>query len=286
MFTNMKKILLLLTLFFALQLANAQNNAFTFNGIDQQIATYTQQTNVRFTTQNFTLEAWVKPAAFVNSTSNFEHTILGNDSSNTTGYVLRTGGSRKLDFTFGDGTSWYSVTSANPVFTVDEWTHVAVVRNGTAFTLYANGVQVAQQTFIQNISLPNANLRIAESAGFNGRFFNGSLDEIKIWNTARTVAEVRNDLAETTTPLPTELIVYYKMNQTTGQAVISETAVNLFAQYLPTVQVNTASGFFRTYTYTNATNSFLWSTSGNWINDFIPNNLGQEIGDIININAS
>ena len=94
----MKK-LLLITCLFLFQVTNAQNNAFTFNGIDQQIATYTGQTNVRFTTQNFTIEAWVKPAAFVNSTGSFEHTIIGTDSSNTTGYVLRTGGSRKLDFT-------------------------------------------------------------------------------------------------------------------------------------------------------------------------------------------
>lgn len=279
----MKKILLTLSLFIFLS-TNAQNNAFTFNGIDQQIATYTGQTNVQFTNQNFTIEAWVKPAAFVNSTGDFEHTILGNDSSNTTGYVLRTGGSRKLDFTFGNGTSWYSVTSANPVFTVGEWTHVAVVRNGTSFTLYANGVQVAQQTFAQNIALPNTNLRIAESPGFNGRFFNGSLDEIKIWNTARTVAEVRNDLSATTTPLPTELLVYFKMDQTTGQAVVSETAVNLFAQYLPTAQVNSGAGFFRTYTFIGGfTTSNLWSDAPNWINGFVPNHIAQESGDIINI---
>lgn len=277
----MKK-LLLITCLFLFQVTNAQNNAFTFNGIDQQIATYTGQTNVRFTTQNFTIEAWVKPAAFVNSTGSFEHTIIGTDSSNTTGYVLRTGGSRKLDFTFGDGTSWYSVTSANPVFTVDEWTHVGVVRNGTSFTLYANGVQVAQQTFTQNISLPNTNLRIAESPGFNGRFFKGSLDEIKIWNTARTVAEVRNDLAETITPLPIELVVYYKMNQTTGQDVISETPINLFAKYLPTPNVNTTAGFFRTYVFQTAGSWYYTLT--NWKNNFEPTNLIS--GDVININTN
>jgi Concanavalin A-like lectin/glucanases superfamily/Secretion system C-terminal sorting domain len=277
----MNKILLFLAVIFTIS-ANSQNNAFTFNGIDQQIATYTQQTNIRFTTQNFTIEAWVKPAAFVNSTGNFEHTIIGNDSSNTTGYVLRTGGNRKLDFTFGDGSSWHSVTSSNPVFTVDEWTHVAVVRNGTSFTLYANGVQVAQQIFTQNISLPNTNLRIAESAGFSGRFFNGFLDEIKIWNTARTVAEVRNDLTTTLTPLPAELVVYYKMDQTTGQAVVSETAINLFAQYLPTTQVNSGAGFFRTYTFQTAGSWYF--NSNNWMNNFEPSNLVA--GDVININAN
>lgn len=279
----MKNILLTLSLFIFLS-TNAQNNAFTFNGIDQQIATYTGQTNIRFTTQNFTIEAWVKPAAFVNSTNNFEHTILGNDNwdaSNNYGYVLRTGGNRKLDFTFGQGNTWYSVTSPNAVFNAGEWTHVAVVRNGTTFTLFANGVQVAQQTFTQNIALATANLRIAENGNGSVRFFNGSLDEIKFWNTARTVTEVRDDLAATTTPLPPELIVYYKMDQTTGQAVVSETAVNLFAQYLPTAQVNSGTGFFRTYTFETTGN---WTDSTKWKNGFTPTNLDS--GDFINVTAN
>ena len=101
----MKKLLVLIVLSFSFQ-SIAQNNAFTFNGIDQQIATYTQQTQINFTTGNFTIEAWVKPATFVGGSNSFEHTILGNDiwsGTNNTGYVLRTGGSKKLDFTFGNG---------------------------------------------------------------------------------------------------------------------------------------------------------------------------------------
>lgn len=267
----------------------SQNNAFTFNGIDQQIATYTQQSNIDFTNQNFTIEAWVKPAAFVVSANNFEHTILGNDSwdgSGNYGYVLRTGGNKKLEFVFGESTNWHSVVSTNPVFAVDEWAHVAVVRNGTTFTLFANGVQVGQQTFTQNIASAQANLRIAENGNGSNRKFNGGLDEIKIWNTARTLAEVRGDLADTEIPLSLELVVYYKMDQTTGQAVASETSVNLNAIYTPTANINTIAGFFRTYTFNNGSGDFLWTNSSNWVNGYIPNHLLQKNGDIININTN
>ena len=282
----MKKILLLFLLF--VTATNfAQNNAFTFNGIDQQIATYTQQAQVNFTTGNFTIEAWVKPAAFVTGNNSFEHTILGNDiwdATNNTGYVLRTGGSRKLDFTFGNGNNWYSVVSTNAVFTAGEWTHVAIVRSGTTFTLYADGQQVGQQTFTQNLVQANGNLRIGENGNGSGRFFNGAMDEVKFWNVARTQAQVQGDLNATdmTTP-PTDLKVYYKMNQTTGQDVISETAYDLFAKYLPTVAVNTTAGFFRTYTFIGTGDpNGLWTILTNWKNNFIPP-LNQNQNDIINI---
>ena len=283
----MKKIVLLTVLFLSLQ-NFAQNNAFTFNGIDQQIATYTQQAQINFTTGNFTIEAWVKPAAFVTGTNTFEHTILGNDiwdATNNTGYVLRTGGSRKLDFTFGNGNIWYSVVSTNPVFTAGEWTHVAIVRSGTIFTLYADGQQVGQQTFTQNLVQANGNLRIGENGNGSGRFFNGAMDEVKIWSVARTQAQVQDDLNATdmTTP-PTDLKVYYKMNQTTGQDVISETTFDLFAKYLPTIAVNSTNGFFRTYIFIGGGPGGRWTISTNWKNNFIPPD-NQNQNDIINITA-
>ena len=279
----MKKLLLLLVLITSLQ-NFAQNNAFTFNGIDQQIATYTQQALINFTTGNFTIEAWVKPAAFVSGNNTFEHTILGNDiwnATNNTGYVLRTGGSRKLDFTFGNGNNWYSVVSTNPVFTAGEWTHVAIVRSGTTFTLYADGQQVGQETFTQNLVQANGNLRIGENGNGSGRFFNGAMDEVKFWSVVRTQAQVQDDLNDTdmTTPL-TDLKVYYKMNQTTGQDVISETAYDLFAKYLPTAAVNTTAGFFRIYTFITVG---LWNDSTKWKNGFVPP-ATWSAGDIVNIN--
>ena len=279
----MKKLLLLLVLITSLQ-NFAQNNAFTFNGIDQQIATYTQQALINFTTGNFTIEAWVKPAAFVSGNNTFEHTILGNDiwnATNNTGYVLRTGGSRKLDFTFGNGNNWYSVVSTNPVFTAGEWTHVAIVRSGTTFTLYADGQQVGQETFTQNLVQANGDLRIGENGNGSGRFFNGAMDEVKFWSVVRTQAQVQDDLNATdmTTP-PTDLKVYYKMNQTTGQDVISETAYDLFAKYLPTAAVNTTAGFFRIYTFITVG---LWNDSTKWKNGFVPP-ATWSAGDIVNIN--
>ena len=286
----MKKLLLLFVLITSFQ-NFAQNNAFTFNGIDQQIGTYTQQAQINFTTGNFTIEAWVKPAAFVTGSNTFEHTILGNDiwdATNNTGYVLRTGGSRKLDFTFGNGNNWYSVVSTNAVFTAGEWTHVAIVRNGTTFTLYADGQQVGQQTFTQNLVQSLGNLRIGENGNGSGRFFNGAMDEVKFWNVARTQAQVQDDLNATdmTTP-PTDLKVYYKMNQTTGQDVISETAFDLFAKYLPTVAVNSTIGFFRTYTFIGGFNlNNNWSDTPNWKNGYVPSNVSQQFGDVINMSQS
>ena len=281
----MKKLLLLFVLITSFQ-NFAQNNAFTFNGVDQRIATNTNQGQINFTTGNFTIEAWVKPAAFVAENNSFEHTILGNDVQNT-GYVLRTGGSRKLDFTFGNGNNWYSLVSTNPVFTAGEWTHVTIVRSGTTLTLYADGQQVGQQTFTQNLAQSVGNLNIGANGNLSGMFFNGAIDEVKFWNVARTQAQVQTDMNATdmTTP-PAALKVYYKMNLANGSFLISETAFNLNAVYLPdNILENITTGFFRTYTFIGGGADSAWTTTTNWKNNYIPPD-NQNQNDVINITAS
>jgi hypothetical protein len=95
-------------------------------------------------TGNFTVEAWVYCTS-----SNVNQAIF--NKTNGTGYgiiSISTNPSGLLQcYSSTNGTSWNNFTLIDSVaFTLNQWVHVAAVRNGTTVTLYKNGVSVASTT--------------------------------------------------------------------------------------------------------------------------------------------
>jgi len=70
-----------------------------------------------------------------------------------------------------------------------QWTHVAVVFNGTQRLHYINGELVG--TFAETGPLPTntAEMRIGGDVSWVN--FNGTIDEVRLWNVARTTAQLR-----------------------------------------------------------------------------------------------
>ncbi len=69
------------------------------------------------------------------------------------------------------------------------WTHYAGTYDGTNAYLYVNGVQVGTWNVTGDGAVLGATLQIADfnAAGF---FFNGSIDDVRIYNRALTAADV------------------------------------------------------------------------------------------------
>jgi hypothetical protein len=89
--------------------------------------------------------------------------------------------------------------------------------------IYIDG-QLAAQT---NISITignasNSNLLVGESPGFPGRVFNGRIDEVRIWDVARTQSQIQSTmntvLTEEYYSTPDSgLVGYWRMDEGTGQ---------------------------------------------------------------------
>lgn len=75
----------------------------------------------------------------------------------------------------------------------NQWTHIAVTYDGTNRIHYINGEQVA--VFPETGALPtnSANVRIGSDAAFDFQP-QGALDEIRFWNVARTVDQIRGSI--------------------------------------------------------------------------------------------
>jgi hypothetical protein len=63
------------------------------------------------------------------------------------------------------------------------WYHLAIVRNGTTFTLYVNGTSEA--TYTSSASVDSGNYKNLFLGAVNGNYSNGHTDEIRISNSAR-----------------------------------------------------------------------------------------------------
>ena len=81
----------------------------------------------------------------------------------------------------------------NLAVAANTWTHLAATYNGTVLALYVNGTQAA--TFLTSgpITTNAGALKIGGNAVW-GEWFAGLIDEVRIWNHARTATEIQADM--------------------------------------------------------------------------------------------
>jgi len=149
--------------------------ALTFNGTTQ----YGNAGDVDITTNALTFSVWAKTSYPATSQE-----ILRKQSS----YIFRIGVG-VLVFYVHDGTDWRSISETASIFD-DEWHHLVAVWDGTTAWLYVDGVMIKEQALAYTMALNNNNLYIGSSVG-SASFFNGSLDEIRIYDKALTEAEIK-----------------------------------------------------------------------------------------------
>ena len=167
-------------------------NALSFNGTNSQVRV-ADSASLDLTTA-MTLSAWIEPTA---SQSGWR-TILQHETdayflnaSNSNGPLLPSGGGN-----FGGTTQFLSGTTANPV---NAWTYVTTTYDGATVRLYINGTQVASRAATGAIQTTNSPLWIGGNSPY-GEYFQGLIDEARVYNRALTQAEVQSDMNTSIVP--------------------------------------------------------------------------------------
>ena len=158
-------------------------NAMRFNGTNS-VVTVPDSASLDLTTA-MTLEAWVKPAVAQGGWRSVMH-------KNVDRYYLMASSDNNSPVgggTFGAGNQNTYAASALPV---NVWTHLATTFDGRTVKLYINGIQVASMPQTTSITRSGGTLQIG--ADFYGEFFNGWIDEIRIYNRALSAAEIQSTM--------------------------------------------------------------------------------------------
>ena len=134
-----------------------------------------------------TLSAWVRPTAAQSGW----RTVIQRQAD---AYFLHASGDGPLQpaggATFGSSTNYVSGPTANPLNT---WTHLALTYDGAALRLYVNGAQAATRATTGAIQTTTNPLWIGGNQPY-GEYFQGLIDEARVYNRALTPAEIQNDM--------------------------------------------------------------------------------------------
>lgn len=184
-------------------------NTLDFDGSNDYITT--PDNNALDLTTNYTLEAWVKADGF---------TWLGGiiskyHSNSADGYVLRS--NQTSPYT---GLSFDGAETANGVLQQGVWHHIAAVKQGNVRKLYVDGVEIALGGGAHTTTANNDPLIIGKdfTTESSGRFWNGKIDEVRIWNVAKTQAQIQAAKDAELVGNESGLVLYYNFNQGTAGA--------------------------------------------------------------------
>jgi len=220
----------------------AANNALHFNGNTD----YVQCPAVNPAT--FTMEAWVYPTQL-----NRDQAIISTLSTNeNTGMELHLAADDKPLVTIRDAGGWLDVKATSAI-ALNTWAHLAATYDGSDVKLYVNGVEAAT-TAAASYAPGDRNLYIARRPEGEETRFNGRIDEVRIWNTARTQTDIAaakdNPLAGT----ESNLLAYYNFNQ--GTATGSNSGITTLTDATTNSNNGTLNGFALT------------GSTSNWVEGF------------------
>jgi len=156
----------------------AFDQAAVFNGSSSYIDTNGNPLK----TGAFSVSFWTKLNAYGTSPA-FVSTA---NNSGSQGFEIRQNSSNnKLDFYFGAGSVF---TDSNSALPLNEWMHIACTYDSTTLKIYINGVQQTS-TATGTLASVNNNIYIGKAYNYS-RYINGSIDQVRIFNTALTQAQV------------------------------------------------------------------------------------------------
>jgi hypothetical protein len=181
--------------------AGSSNKALDFDGNDDYVSV---QPGVYFS-GDFTIECWVYPKNFANWARIID---FGNGAGNHNVLLSYTYGTSGAPGFYVEGSQF----QANQTIPLNQWTHIAATLSGSTATIYINGVAAGTATFPQPVNVIRNNCYIGKS-NWGDPNANAVFDELRIWNTVKTPAEIVSSMNTELSGNEPGLTAYYNFNQ-------------------------------------------------------------------------
>ena len=192
---------------------------------------------------DFTIECWVYPKSFASWARIID---FGNGAGSDNVLLAYTYGSSGAPGFYVEGSQF----QANQTLPLNQWSHIAATLSGTTATIYINGVAAGTGTFPTPVNITRNKCYIGKS-NWSDPYANAVFDELRIWNTAKTQAQIQASMNTELAGNEPGLVAYYNFNQGVAGGI------NTTVTSLPDKTVNA---------YNGTLNSFALSgTTSNWV---------------------
>ena len=111
-----------------------------------------------------------------------------------------------------------------PTDDVGQWVHVAATYDGSNLILYRNGVLMNNAPTTGNPSASHAGNSLRIGSNPSNQSLGGKIDEVRIWNIARTQAELQSYMSTLLSGSETGLVGYWNFNEGTGTTLTDQTS--------------------------------------------------------------
>lgn len=206
-------------------------NALNFDGTNDFVR-IANETNFDFDLASaFTFEFWIKDT----DRSGVE-LILGKYTTSGVdyGYQIRienSGALDRLEFLFRNTGGTSDKAAVNGVDLRDgECHHIAAAHANSsgsgAMNLYIDGVLQTLDEDLGDIggsALNNSRLIIGKRGDYNDSYFNGEIDELRVWNVQRTQTQIRENMCKQLVGDETGLVGYWNLNDAANASDLNVT---------------------------------------------------------------
>jgi len=184
-----------------------------FDGIDDYI-NVPHNSGFDFDSNDFTIEFWIKQ-----NSDTWHQGYLTTKSDGRTeavgdaGWVIRWY-TNHIVFHISDGTNFARVHGKTNI--VDgKWHHIVAVREGNILKLYVDGAldETADASLVGSIT-DGSNIYIGRQTVSGGTYFDGIMDDVRIYNKALTASEIQNNYNGNV--VTTGLVSWWKFNEGSG----------------------------------------------------------------------
>lgn len=201
----------------------AAQSALNFDGVDDYVSV--QKAPTLQSTDAMTIEAWIQADAWQSLIYKGSVISNSNNQGGDNGFDLRAGADGKAEINIAINGTWATATSES-VMQTGTWHHVAGVYDGSQVKIFIDGIERNASSATGTISTFQKNLYFGECPGWSGRTFDGKIDEIRYWNTARTEQEIQENINQSLNGTETGLIGYWKLDEGNGNTTSDQTSNN------------------------------------------------------------
>ncbi len=131
-----------------------------------------------------TAMAWI----YLKNTPSELKTILSKDAN----YEFHVNSNREIFWWWQDSIGNTRSFSSGTRITLNQWHHVAITYRSGLQIIYIDGQEAARQAFSGQLITNNNDLQIGQDQGIESRFFDGDIDEVKLFDTDLSAAEIED----------------------------------------------------------------------------------------------